>query len=1045
MGLYFRPIKFCLSYGSRVTRLFTFEQRSCFVTFFTSNRFFSSKHKMVESAAEIRTVVDNIFKSEEDSRLYRGLELNNGMKVLLVSDSSTDKSAAALDVHIGHMSDPFELPGLAHFCEHMLFLGTEKYPEENEYNKFLSQHGGSSNAFTACDHTNYYFDVSPVFLKDALDRFAQFFLCPLFTECATDREVNAVNSEHEKNLQSDVWRLSQLEKSTVPHTHDYSKFGTGNIETLSTIPKSKQIDVREELLKFHDTFYSSNVMTLAVIGKESLEELTDMVVPLFSGVKNKNISVPEWKEHPFGPEQLKLKGYVVPVKDVRNLNITFPIPDLHPYYKSNPGHYLGHLIGHEGPGSLLSELKARSWVNSLVGGYKNGAKGFAFFIVNVDLTEEGIEHADDIITLVFQYLNMLKKEGPQHWIFKECQDLSNMTFRFKDREKPQTHACVLSGLLHEYPFEEVLCGPYIVHEYRPDLIEELMQKLTPENIRVAVIGKKFEDIATESEKWYGTKYKLENLVEDVIEKWRNAGVHENLKLPPRNEFIPTNFQLAEKEPEYGKIPHLIQNTEMSRVWFKQDDEFHLPKAVLNFEIKSPIAYLDPHHQNMVYMLIHLFKDSLNEYMYAAELAGLTYALNNTKFGILLNVKGYNDKQHILLQKIMDKLTTFQVDVKRFEIIKEAYIRALKNFRAEQPHQHAIYYAELLLAERVWSNDELLGCIDELTAESVQNLIPQLLSRIHIEALIHGNLTKEHALDLFGLVENKLKNVMNSRPLLPSQLLRDREFQLSDGCHYVFERRNEVHCSSSIETYYQCGLQETRANMLLELFCQIITEPCFNILRTQEQLGYIVLSGTRRVNGVQGVRIIVQSDKSPAYVDSRIEAFLQFVDHHIQDMSDKEFEAHKLALATRRLERPKKLYLQTAKYWTEIATHQYHFERDATEVACLQTITKDEVFTFFRDLVSHDAPKRKKLSVHIVPSASGNVNEVLEQQQFSFPPSEPTSCNIDGLIPPPPAFRPPVKIENITEFKSTLGLYPLVKPYINIQSPYTNGQAAKSKL
>ena len=76
------------------------------------------------------------------------------VQVLLVSDETTDKSAAALDVHIGHMSDPVNLPGLAHFCEHMLFLGTEKFPDENEYSKFLSQHGGSFNAFTSSDHTN---------------------------------------------------------------------------------------------------------------------------------------------------------------------------------------------------------------------------------------------------------------------------------------------------------------------------------------------------------------------------------------------------------------------------------------------------------------------------------------------------------------------------------------------------------------------------------------------------------------------------------------------------------------------------------------------------------------------------------------------------------------------------------------------------------------------------------------------------------------------------------------------------------------------------
>ena len=165
------------------------------------------------------------------------------------------------------MGDPNDLPGLAHFCEHMLFLGTEKYPVENEYPRFLSEHGGSSNAYTSSDHTNYFFDVVPVQLSGALDRFAQFFLKPLFTESATEREVNAVDSEHVKNVANDGWRLSQLERSTSNPNHPFSKFGTGNLSTLMDLPKEKGIQVRDELLKFHSKWYSSNLMTLSILGQ----------------------------------------------------------------------------------------------------------------------------------------------------------------------------------------------------------------------------------------------------------------------------------------------------------------------------------------------------------------------------------------------------------------------------------------------------------------------------------------------------------------------------------------------------------------------------------------------------------------------------------------------------------------------------------------------------------------------------------------------------------------------------------------------------------
>lgn len=165
------------------------------------------------------------------------------------------------------MSDPKEIPGLAHFCEHMLFLGTEKYPNENDYNKFLSEHNGSSNAATYPDHTLYYFDINPDQLHNALDRFAQFFLTPLFTESATERELNAVNLEHEKNIANDTWRLDQLDKHTADPNHPYNTFGTGNKYTLETRPKEKGINVREQLLEFHDKWYSANIMCLGVLGK----------------------------------------------------------------------------------------------------------------------------------------------------------------------------------------------------------------------------------------------------------------------------------------------------------------------------------------------------------------------------------------------------------------------------------------------------------------------------------------------------------------------------------------------------------------------------------------------------------------------------------------------------------------------------------------------------------------------------------------------------------------------------------------------------------
>ena len=114
-----------------------------------------TKSAQVDTAPLIAERSDAIDKSESDHRSYRWLRLTNGMQIMLISDPTCDYAAGAMDVGVGSSSDPEELPGLAHMLEHMLFLGTSKYPREDEYTTYLEQHGGESNAFTAHEDTHY--------------------------------------------------------------------------------------------------------------------------------------------------------------------------------------------------------------------------------------------------------------------------------------------------------------------------------------------------------------------------------------------------------------------------------------------------------------------------------------------------------------------------------------------------------------------------------------------------------------------------------------------------------------------------------------------------------------------------------------------------------------------------------------------------------------------------------------------------------------------------------------------------------------------------
>lgn len=102
-------------------------------------------------------------------------------------------------------------------------------------------------------------------------------------------------------------------------------------------------------------------------------------------------------------------------------------------------------------------------------------------------------------------------------------------------------------------------------------------------------------------------------------------------------------------------------------------------------------------------------------------------------------------------------------------------------------------------------------------------------------------------------------------------------------------------------------------------------------------GYIVFSGPRRANGIQGLRFIIQSEKPPHYLESRVEAFLKTMEKSVEDMSEEAFQKHIQALAIRRLDKPKKLSAECAKYWGEIISQQYNFDRGKESCESLQTV------------------------------------------------------------------------------------------------------------
>ncbi|KAJ6379114.1 hypothetical protein OIU76_015846 [Salix suchowensis] len=713
---------------------------------------------------------DDEEEEEEDEEMEGGEEDCEGEeeKGKGGASSQTKKAAAAMCVAMGSFSDPAEAQGLAHFLEHMLFMGSEEFPDENEYDSYLSKHGGSSNAYTEAEHTCYHFEVKREFLKGALRRFSQFFVSPLVKSEAMEREVLAVDSEFNQVLQSDACRLQQLQCHTSGPGHPFNRFSWGNKKSLVDAME-KGINLREHILKLYRDYYHGGLMKLVVIGGEPLDVLESWVTELFAKVRKGPQTKPKFQvEGPIWKAGLLYR--LEAVKDVNILDLTWTLPCLHQDYLKKSEDYLSHLLGHEGKGSLHSFLKVRGLATSLSAGV--GDEGMHrssiayIFGMSIHLTDSGLEKIFDIIGFVYQYLKLLREVLPQQWIFKELQDIGNMEFRFAEEQPQDDYAAELAENLLVFPAENVIYCDYVYKIWDDEAIKRLLHFFTPENMRVDVVSKpsvKSQDL--QCEPWFGSSYIEEAIPPSLIEIWRDPPeVDVSLHMPSKNEFVPSDFSIRadnlDHDPVSSSFPRCIIDEPLMKFWYKLDSTFKVPRANTYFRVNLKGGYASVKSFLMTELFILLLKDELNEIIYQASVAKLETSISLVSDKLELKVYGFNEKLPALLSKVLMVAKSFLPTDDRFQgthtvafgvnrysnVIKEDLERNLKNANMK-PLSHSSYLRLQVLCKSFYNVEEKQCALSDLSLADLNAFIPELRSQLYIEALCHGNLLEEEAINL----------------------------------------------------------------------------------------------------------------------------------------------------------------------------------------------------------------------------------------------------------------------------------------------------------
>jgi insulysin len=407
---------------------------------------------------------------------------------------------------------------------------------------------------------------------------------------------------------------------------------------------------------------------------------------------------------------------------------------------------------------------------------------------------------------------------------------------------------------------------------------------------------------------------------------------------------------------------------------------------------------------MATMFVEIVSELCNEFSYAASMAGLHCGFREslTNCGCIeLTISGYNHKCHTLLHRICDTIqrklptvltpnptnddgisssATPNITNQFFERIRNKVEQRYESTLVAQPYQHGSMIADLILdATNYGSVHDKLSYIRNKTLLTCQDMLQfskQVLSCFHLEILVHGNVLPHDAVNWTNIILDTFQ------PTPPSRLMIGRGIVLPDsGVTTLFRDKgwNEHDENSCIVNIYQIGIVDIPLNAKMSLLLQLLREPAFNMLRTEEQLGYIVFTSVKTIaDNVKGLMFLIQSDSyDPIHLNERIEHFLlHFRNTILMEMSEEDFMTNVSSLCDSMLEKSKNLSEETMKHWNVIQNRTYYFQRINDIVNVIRTLHKIDIIRLFDHYVLTSSPHRRKLSIQLFGTAHESVRQEL---------------------------------------------------------------------
>ncbi|AOE49439.1 insulinase family protein [Kangiella sediminilitoris] len=890
----------------------------------------------------VQQAATTVNKSHLDERQYQYQTLENGLKVIVVSDPEADKAAASLVVNIGHLADPKDREGLSHYLEHMLFLGTKKYPEVGEYGKFISQHGGTHNAGTGMENTSYFFQIDNNQLEPALDRFSRFFIDPLFDPKYVQKERNAVHSEYKLKVKDDARRLHEAVKQTANQEHPMTQFSVGNLSTLSNTDSRK---ILEDVKAHHKKYYSAGIMSLVVVGNYPTDKLMSWVESKFSDIPNNGYE-PEHAKRPvpYLDSQQGVKIGVQTLENKRFLELRFALPKATEHFRAKPLNYISSLLTYRSKGSLYDYLKSKGYIKNLYD-YVYGPDDFSRLIVNIELTNDGYENTDKVVEAFFAYLKLIKEDGVKESIFDEMKLIADTKFEYQSKTQPANLARALAGNMQYYPAEHALDISRVYDQFDPELIQQFLSHITPEHLRLVVSA---PDITSDTkEARYDVAYTMEPLSQQQIKAWSNVEVYDEMQLPESNPYLAKDLSIVEKQVKVTE-PQLAYEQNGVRIWFENENEFGLPKSALTMRLYTPVFYDNDELKVIRDIFVNYINDQLATESYEARVAGLSYSLSSNTRGFQISTGGYSPKIPELLNTVVDEMLSNQFKQDDFERIKLNMIQSYQNSKFKRPISQVISAIGNEINVQAISEDKALEIIKTIDFKTFSNKAPNLLDKVQLDAIYIGNITEAAVQHLGQNLSKKLGERLTGGIKPESQVIG-----LDQGEEFIREVTVN-HNDSSLVWVFQGDSEDVEQEATFQIMNHLLRHRFYDSLRTQQQYGYIVQMFNYNFDQTPGLGLLIQSPKAhPAVLMEKFDAFIQKQPEYLKGLSEKEYQAQIAGLLSNLDKRLDNLGDKISQLSNDLYDDKYDFDSKEKLIAAVRSMPLSKVIEAYQHYVVSD--------------------------------------------------------------------------------------------